>query len=75
MKRRRAWSRVWLAEAPLAQVLHGAQAKELALGTVPPGASLIYTIELVHLEKARCRPLDHLDAPRSSFVMRSNCCS
>ena len=37
-------------------VWRGAQEKELALGTVPPGASLVYTIELVHLEKARCHP-------------------
>ncbi len=29
------------------------QAKELPLGTVPPGASLVYAIELVSLEKVR----------------------
>lgn len=33
----------------------GVQSKELGLGTVPPGASLVYTIELVHLEKVRWR--------------------
>jgi len=31
----------------------GAQAKELKLGTVPPGATLVYTLELASLTKVR----------------------
>lgn len=64
----------------LVPMWHGVQERELALGTVPPGASLVYTIELVHLEKVSaaihfiqlCHPLTSSSIPASALWQLSS---